>query len=91
MIINLLINLVLLIFGAIFVFLPEVTIASIPFIGEQLSSILQTVALTWNAFMVTFPYAQTGWQIFLTVVLPFEVLMLIAKFFFGHRLPAHTN
>lgn len=89
MIVNLLINLVLLIFGTLFIFFPVVTIASIPYIGVPVSSLLTSMVLTWNAFMVTFPYAQTAWHIFLVVILPFEILMLLGKFFLGHRLPVN--
>jgi len=91
MIINLLINLILLIFGSLFVFLPEVSLSSIPFIGPEIVSILGTVMGIWNAFMTTFPYAETGFYIFLWVILPFEILMIIAKFFLGHRTPANLN
>jgi len=92
MIINLLINLILLIFGSLFVFLPQVSLSSIPYIGDDLVSILTNVVLTWNAFMATFPYAQTGWHILLYVIFPFEILLLVSKFFLGHRTPSnHIN
>lgn len=91
MIINLLIFVIISIVGAVFNFLPVVTIASIPYIGTDLSSILTTMILTWNAFMATFPYAVVVWHVFLIVVLPFELLLLLGKFFLGHRFPAHLN
>jgi len=91
MIFNLLINLVLLVFGSLFVFLPEVSIASLPYIGPSISSFLYQAMGIWNAFMVTFPYAQIGWQVFLYVILPFEVLMLVGKFFLGSRMPHNTK
>lgn len=91
MIINLLISVFLTIFGAILSFLPTVTIADIAYIGPTLSETLTIMISTWNAFMVTFPYAETLWNVFIYVILPFEFTMLIAKFFLGQRLPAHTN
>jgi len=91
MIINLLINLVLLLFGALFSFMPVVTLADIPFIGEGFSNILTTAVLSWNAFCVTFPYAVTAWHALLWVILPFEIALLVLKFFLGHRTPAHMN
>jgi len=91
MIINLLINLILLIFGSLFVFLPEVTISSIPVIGEYTVAILNVMVLTWNAFVDTFPYAGTAWRVFLTIILPFEITLLIAKFFLHNRVPANLN
>lgn len=91
MITNLFITFVLIILTSIFSLLPVVNIASLPLIGPVLSSSLSQAVSVWNAFLVTFPYASIAWQVFLYVILPFELLMLIAKFFLGHRLPAHTN
>jgi len=68
-----------------------VTISSIPYVGVALSEILTTAVLKFNAFMVTFPYAQPVWFRFLWVIIPFEILLLVAKFFFGNRLPAHIS
>lgn len=87
MIINLAINFVLLVFGSLFVFLPEVDIASIPFVGSFVQSLLLSAVSIWNTFMDTFPYAETAWEVFLIVILPFELLLLITKFFLGHRAP----
>jgi len=78
-------------FVLIFGFLPVVTLADIPLIGSSLSSTLVTAVQIWNAFLVTFPYAQIVWNIFLIVIVPLEILLLIAKFFLGSRLPAHTT
>lgn len=91
MIINLLINLILLIFGAIFLILPEVSIADIPYVGFYIDDYLTFAVTTWNGFLDTFPYAQTAWHMFLVIILPFEILMLIAKFFLGHRTPQNIN
>jgi len=89
MIINLLINTVLLIFGSIFVFLPEVSIATLPYIGEPARAVLVSAVTMWNTFMVTFPYAQTPYDIFVYVIIPFEALILLARFFLGNRLPVN--
>jgi len=85
MIIILLLNLLLLIFGTIFSFLPVVTISSIPYIGPGIVSMLDFAVQIWNGFIDTFPYADYAWHIFLLVILPFEALMLVAKFFLGAR------
>jgi len=91
MIINLIISVFLSIFGAIMTILPEVTLLSIPVVGTFISETLTDMVLIWNAFLGTFPYAEIAWNIFLFVILPFEGLLLLGKFFLGHRLPAHTN
>jgi len=90
MIINLLINLILLIFGSIFVFLPEVTLASIPVAGSLIETILTSMVTAWNAFLVLFPYGRIAWNVFLAIIIPFEITMLIAKFFLGSRTPSHN-
>lgn len=70
---------------AIFYFLPVVTISSIPYIGSTVSSLLLTIVKMFNAFADTFPYVTVLWHTFLYVVLPFEFIMLIMKFFLGSR------
>jgi len=56
-----------------------------------IDSALVSMISTWNAFMVTFPYAQTGWNMFLYFILPFELIMLIMKFVLGSRSPSNIN
>jgi len=90
MIINLFIQTIVLFFTAVFYFFPEVSIASIPWAGEWLSETLIDMVLIWNAFIITFPYAEIVWNMFLWVILPFEALMLLGRFFLGHRLPTNT-
>lgn len=70
---------------------PNVTIASLPTVGQTLSDTLLSMVTTWNAFMATFPYAQTAWDLFLFVIIPFELIMLGLKFILGHHVPAHLN
>lgn len=91
MIINLLINLILLVFGSLFVFLPEVYLSDIPLIGNELVSALTTMITTWNSFLVTFPYAEVVWDVILFVIIPFEILLLVARFFLGQRLPTNIH
>jgi len=86
MIITMLLFLVQGLFGAIFYFLPVVNLASIPVIGESIRNTLITVMHTWNAFLVTFPYAEVVWICFKAII-AFEILMLVVKFFLGHRAP----
>jgi len=89
MIINLLLSSLVSLVSAIFVFLPVVTIADIAYIGTDVSNYLTSAVYMWNGFIETFPYAGTGWNIFLSVIVPFEILLLIAKFFLGSRVPKH--
>lgn len=84
-------NLILLIVTGIFYFLPVVTMTDIPLVGSYVSSTLASLIQTWNAFLITFPYAQTAWDIFLYVIIPFELIMLAGRFFLGHRLPVNHN
>lgn len=79
------------VFASLMSYLPEVSIASIPWAGEWISETLVSLVLTWNAFMVTFPYAETAWNVLLWIILPFEALMLLGRFFLGHRMPVNTN
>jgi len=91
MIINLLINFILLIVGIIFSFFPVVTIASLPVVGEALSSTLTTMVRIWNSVIETFPYAGIAWQMFIFVVIPFEAIMILMKFFLGSRALGNHN
>lgn len=67
-----------------------VTLEGIPYIGTEIVSILSTMTGLWNSFMETFPYADTAWTIFLYVIIPFEISLLVLKFFLAHRVPAHV-
>ena len=91
MITNLFINFILLVFGWVFTLLPPVTISSLPFIGDFLASTLLQMIKIWNAFLETFPYAKVGWDTFKYVIIPFEGLMLLGKFFLGSRMPSHSE
>jgi len=87
MIINLLINAILLSFGLLLQFLPSATIADIPIIGETVSSIMIFAVTHWNSVIDTFPYFDIVWTLFLYIVIPFEVGLLVLRFFLGHRTP----
>lgn len=84
-------NFISFLLAAIFNLFPSATIADIPWIGSDLRPILVTISEVWHTFLVTFPYAQVAWDVLLYVVIPFEVLLLLAKLFLGQRLPAHLN
>jgi len=81
----------LLIVGLIFVWLPVVTIADIPYLGTSLRVILETVVTYWYGAMETLPYLQIVWDTFILVIMPFEILLLAVKFFLGSRVPIHNN
>ena len=91
MIFNLFIYLITVVVSGIFGIFTGVTLASIPVIGTTISSILLTMVRTYNAFADTFPYARVGFQMLIFVIIPFEILMLSAKFLLGHRLPSNHN
>jgi len=91
MIFNLLINFVLLIFGAIFVFLPEVTIETIPYIGPIVSVTLTWIVGLWNSLVLTLPYLDVPMRVFLYVIIPFELMLIILKFFLHNRISVATS
>jgi len=91
MITEILLSVVLALFGIIFGFLPIVTLEGLPLIGTEVSNGLLFFVTKWNAFLVTFPYAETAWNVFLLIILPFELLILLSKFFLGSRSPASTH
>jgi len=91
MITNLFIDTAVLFIQGVFQFLPVVTLASLPIIGDSIRSILISVVSTWNGVLVTFPYFIVVWNIFRFVILPFEGLMLLGKFILGSRSPSHQT
>jgi len=88
MILNYIFDALINIVNGVLSFLPDVSLSDV--FGIDFASMLTPVILTWNSFMETFPYAQIAWYVFL-VILPFELLMLVGKFFLGHRLPAKDS
>jgi len=77
--------------NTVFASLPTARLSDLPVVGSTITDTLSTIIETWNAFLITFPYAVVLWNCFIYVILPFEILLLIAKFFLGHRVPAHTT
>lgn len=61
-------------------------IVDLPFF---VNNFLLTATGYYHSFMLVFPPAVLPFTIFVTIILPFELIMLVAKFFLGHRLPAH--
>ena len=96
MIITFIIRFVVMVFRGIFALFPTSSVSNpfgsetAPTWGIAISNGITIMIQTWNAFLISFPYAVVGWHMFL-VILSFEALMLIGKFFLGARLPAHTN
>lgn len=88
MIFNQLINLVLLVVGGISSALPVATIDRIPYAGPSIASALTYIAGLWNTFLDTFPYGLVAWHMLIWVILPFEIVMLGAKFLLGTHLPS---
>jgi len=86
-IINFIIGIVTTLFGI----LPTATLDSLPIIGSTISDTIQTMVETWNAFMVTVPYAIVLWNVFIYVIIPFEIILLVTKAILGSRVPAHTT
>lgn len=87
MITNLMINLVVLIVGAIFSFLPAVTV--LPTIGGfDLDQALVTGASQLNAFFVTFWPLKTMFTGFL-FLLGYYAIKIGIRFLIGHRTPGH--
>jgi len=78
-------------FELLFSWLPDVSVASIPVIGPSLAEYLLLAVTKWNAFMVTFPYAEVVWNVFLFAIIPFELLLLVLKVILAHRVPVSSN
>ncbi len=87
MILLLLINFVVLIFSTIFIIFPVVTIATIPIFGSFISSMLTLMVQTFNSILGTLPFLVISWSIFKWVIVPFEVFVIVLRFFLGARAP----
>jgi len=86
-----LITFILVILKGIFSILPSVSIASIPIIGTSVSSTLTIIMGYLYGFLNVFPYAYDIWHVFLVVIIPFELILIIMKFFVGSRMPTHMH
>jgi hypothetical protein len=91
MIVNLLINFVIGAFGLLFAFFPIVHLSGIPIVGTYLVSWMSIGVHFWNTFIQLFPFALLPWHMTVWVILPFELILLVAKFFLHHRVPANLN
>lgn len=85
MIISWILNFVVAFFSLVFFLIPVVSLPA------PILSIFSTAVSYWNMFLETFPYASIVWTMFLTVIIPFELGMLIFRFFLGSRLPANAK
>jgi hypothetical protein len=87
MILNFFIAIVTRVIDFFFGYLPTATLADIPYIGEAVQEILTRIVLQWNAFEATFPYVTALYQVFLYVIIPFELAVLVVRFVLGNRTP----
>ena len=71
--------------------LPTVGVADIPFIGAYIAQYLSLAVSYINTATVILPFMAVVWHTFIWVILPFEFGMLLAKVFFGSRLPANMD
>jgi len=87
MLLNFIIAIVSHVINFIFSLLPVATIKDIPIIGVFMYDFLLNMVETFNAFFVTFPYAIELWNVFIYVMIPFELAVLLIKFILGARTP----
>ena len=66
---------------------PIVTLAGIPFIGDTIIYYLTLVIGYWNTFLLVIPLFAIPWNLFLNIIVPFEIALIMLKFFLGHRSP----
>ncbi len=74
---------------AVLFWLPDITLNSIPVIGNGVEFTLLQMVKTWNAFVITFPYAETLQTGFMWIIV-FEIGLLITKVLLGSRTPINT-
>lgn len=76
--------------GLGFSIIPRVDLGDIPILGNYIRDILIFIMGYWNSFMETLPYLIVVWQMFIYVIIPFEIGLLILKFFLASRVPANA-
>lgn len=76
--------------GLVFSIIPRVDLGDIPILGNYIRDILIFIMGYWNSFMETLPYLIVVWQMFIYVIIPFEIGLLILKFFLASRVPANA-
>jgi len=91
MLIYLILQLIISMLGVIFFWIPNVTMASLPIVGTSIDSTMIWLLGSWNALLITFPYGLVAWNVLRYVILPFELFLLITKFFLGSRMPVHRE
>jgi len=91
MIIALILGFIASFLAMVFSILPSVGVADIPFIGGYIVTYVSLAMSYWNLALEVIPYFQIVWSTFLYVIIPFEFAMLVAKFFFGSRLPTNNK
>jgi len=90
MIWNIIIKFIFIVIEGLFSLFPVVSFSQIPTVGPFIVANFTRAVNLFNGFLSTFPYAQLPWTIF-KILLAFEILLLIGKFFLGHRNPVATN
>lgn len=68
----------------------EATVANIPLIGSTVAPMLLNAVGYFNSFREIVPYFNVLWYVFLGLILIFEPLLIVLKFFLGHRAPIHN-
>lgn len=91
MIITLVLNFIASFIGMVMSIVPEVTIGSVPIVGPFIVTYLGMAVGYWNTFEGILPYVGIVKDMFVYVIIPFEVTLLLVKVFFGSRTPAHMN
>lgn len=80
----------LFIYSLVFLLVSIASILPSAILPSYALSLLATAIGTYNSFLDIFPFATLPTQLFLGVVLPFELALLIGKFFLGSRLPSNS-
>lgn len=83
MIIYLFLSILITILNSLFSLFPDVALP------DGVHNVLSLAVGYWNGFLTIFPFAVLPWHLFLYVVIPFEIALLVLKFFLGSRVPSH--
>lgn len=91
MVIALILNFIADIFATLLSMLGTVGLQDIPVIGDPMYTYLNLAVGYVHGAILVLPFMSIVWWCFVYVILPFEFTLLLAKVFFGSRLPAHLN
>lgn len=69
---------------------PRVTLENIWVIGPTLRSVLVTAVGYMNSIFETLPHLEVVWNMFVYVVVPFEIVLWVMKFILGSRTPVNN-